>query len=120
MRSRLLDRPALEKVIARYNLADLVATLEGTPYADDLTVALAGRGENTRDDTLVALIDFALSRHLSRTGQTILEFYDGRARDLVGILLGRRDLQNLLSALRGHAAGASAEEVSRLDWQGAE
>ncbi|HEX8959103.1 MAG TPA: V-type ATPase subunit [Solirubrobacterales bacterium] len=112
MRSRLLDRSTLESLVARRDLGHLASTLEAGAYTSDFESARAEVGDLAQDP--VAAIDLALRHHLARTGRGVLSYYDGRARDLVGLLLGRRDLENLLAAIRGRTATAEAPDVSRL------
>ena len=111
-RSRLLDRPTLESLVARRDLAHLASTLEEGAYADDFAAARAVVGEVAQAP--IEAIDLALSGHLGRTGRGILSYFDGGARELIEILLGGRDLHNLLAAIRGRAATAEASDVARL------
>jgi V/A-type H+/Na+-transporting ATPase subunit C len=114
MRGRLLDRVALESLAARHDLGYLVGALEAGAYAPEMSAAIAAAGDGVGDDRLVETIDLALSEHLRRTGRGILGYYEGAARELVGVLLGRRDLQDLLTAVRARAARASPEDSGRL------
>ncbi len=108
----MLDRSTLESLVARRDLGHLAATLEAGAYAHDFESARAEAGDGAQDH--VGMIDLALQHHLARTGQGIRSYYDGRARDLVGLLLGRRDLENLIAAIRVRAVSAEAPGASRL------
>lgn len=111
LRSRLLRPQDLAALAAQADIGDLVAALARTDYGVDLERArLHWSG--------VALIEEALRRNLSRRLRGLLDFFEAerssaglRGRRLVGILLARYDLRNLVAVLRGKAAGATTEEI---------
>lgn len=113
LRSRLLRARELEALAALSSPGELAAALARTDYGPDLERARQGLGG-------VAMLDEAVRRNLSRRLRGLLGFFEAERRGsaspsqprmLVGILLARYELQNLVAALRGKAAGASAQEV---------
>jgi V/A-type H+-transporting ATPase subunit C len=105
MRSRLLTPAQFEDMLAIPTLPALLQALASTPYAHDLQEAL------TRHDGIHA-VDEALARNLHRTTQSILEWADGEARDLILVMLVRWDVVNLRTIARGTHVGRSAEEIA--------
>ena len=86
------------------DLEGILEKLVGTPYRPELEAALAVSGG-------IRALQEALRRHLARILTEERAFYDGRARELVDLLLSRFDLHNLLALLRGRLRGQPAEQV---------
>jgi len=105
MKGRLLSRRALEGLVERYDVNQVVSALAQTDYAPDISAALAKRGG-------VECVEEALRLNLARTTRALLRFYQGEARELVELLVERYDLFNLLTILRGRVARASPEEIA--------
>ncbi len=105
MRSRLLDAGRLEELLALPTVEAFIQALNTTPYGHEVQEALA------RYPALQA-VDAALARHFYRTTRRILDFADGRPRQLIEIVLLRWDLANLRLILRGKHGGARAEDLA--------
>jgi V/A-type H+/Na+-transporting ATPase subunit C len=112
LRSRLLSAPDLDALAARPDVGDLIGALARTDYGPDLE-----RARETGSGGL-ALVDEALRRNLSRRLRSVLGFFDAegpvrpsQGRRLVGMLLARYDLLNVVVILRGKAATAALEAI---------
>lgn len=93
MRSRLLRRSDYLDMMAAGSLDRMLAALGDTPYADDVESALVrARGLDR--------LDRALRANLASTLRKMASFYEGRPRELVGLLVNRWDLRNLRTLLR--------------------
>jgi V/A-type H+-transporting ATPase subunit C len=104
MKSRLFDRRAYAELAALARVDDLIARLAQTTYADEIEVALA-RYSGPR-----AVME-AGRLHLARTYRAIRAFFAADGARLVGVLLARWDLFNLLTLLRGQEARAQPEAI---------
>jgi V/A-type H+-transporting ATPase subunit C len=104
MHSRLLDPSRLEELLAIPTLDGLLTALGQTPYGPHLQEAL------TRYAGLRA-VDEALARNFHQATTRILSFADGRARELIEVVLMRWDVANLRAILRGKHAGRSADDI---------
>jgi V/A-type H+-transporting ATPase subunit C len=106
MRSRLLTPGQLEELLGAPTLEAFMQALSSTPYGFDLQEALL-RYEGLR------AVDEALAHSLARTTRTILGFADGRARDLISLVLLRWDLANLRVIVRGKHTGRSTDDIAQ-------
>lgn len=104
MRSRLLDPGRMEELLALPTLDAFTQAMGNTPYGQPMQEAL------TRHSGVRA-VDEALARHFHQTTTKILSFADGKARELIEIVLMRWDLANLRVVLRGKHAGRPDEEI---------
>lgn len=105
MRSRLLDRAFLDGLIATPDIQRLIQELSETEYGPDL------------EDTLIhgrdaAAIDEALKNNMVRTFRKVLGFLNEEAQYLVTTLLGRWDVFNIKTILRGKHMHLTAEEIA--------
>lgn len=104
MRSRLLDRSFCDNLIAARDIQQMIQELTSTGYGGDLEeVLIKGRD--------AAVVDEALKNNLVRTYRKILGFLNEEGRDLVATLLGRWDLFNIKTILRGKHMHLPAEEI---------
>jgi vacuolar-type H+-ATPase subunit C/Vma6 len=113
MRGRLLPDAEVQALILQPGLAELVARLEATDYAPDLSLArarLAG----------TALVEEAVRLNLSRRLRDVRRFFSPspsesrtRAARLVAVILGRYDIRNLLAIFRGRVSGLSWGETQQ-------
>ena len=103
-KGELLGEREYEALLGR-DLEGILEELAGTAYRAEIEDVLAVTGANRR------ALHEALSRHLARALGELRAFYEGRARELVDLLLSRFDLHNLLALLRGRVRGQPAEEV---------
>lgn len=86
------------------DLDGVLETLAGTAYRPEIEAALAVSAG-------VRALHEALRRHLARALGELRRFYDGRAGELVDLLLSRFDLHNLLALLRGLAREQPSEQI---------
>jgi V/A-type H+-transporting ATPase subunit C len=105
MRSRLLDAGRIEEFLGAPTLDAFIQALNATPYGHDVQEALS------RYPALQA-VDAALARNFYRTTTKILNFADGRPRQLIEIVLMRWDLANLRVILRGKHTGVRDEDIA--------
>ena len=103
-KGELLGEREYEALLGR-DLEGILEALAGTAYRAEIEAVLAVTGANRR------ALHEALSRHLARALGELRAFYEGRARELVDLLLSRFDLHNLLALLRGRVRGQPAEQV---------
>jgi V/A-type H+-transporting ATPase subunit C len=104
MRSRLLTRQYLDQLMGCFDLRGVIQMLTQTEYGPDLEVTLL-HGHT------FAAVDDALKENLVRTSQKILRFVNGEAHHLVVTLLGRWDLFNVKTIIRGKHMHLSTEEI---------
>ncbi|MDZ4170072.1 MAG: V-type ATPase subunit [Coriobacteriia bacterium] len=105
MRSRLLRRDRLEQFAEYTDLHQLIQELLQTEYAPDLEEALLqGRG--------AAEVGEALRLNLVRTYRKVFGFLNGEAADICSIVLGRWDVFNMKTILRGKQAHLPNDEIA--------
>lgn len=105
MRSRLLDKAFLDGLIAAPDVQRLIQEMSETEYGPDL------------EDTLIhgrdaAAIDEALKNNMIRTFRKVLGFLNEEAQYLVTTLLGRWDIFNIKTILRGKHMHLTASEIA--------
>lgn len=103
-KGELLGPGDYEALLGR-DLEETFATLAGTAYRPQIEDVLAVSTADRR------ALHEALRRHLARSLGELRAFYEGRARELVDLLLSRFDLHNLLALLRGQVRGEPPEQV---------
>jgi vacuolar-type H+-ATPase subunit C/Vma6 len=107
MRRRLLTREEYVDMMGTGSLDRMLAMLADGPYASDIESALVrARGLDR--------IDRALRSNLATTLRKMASFYEGRPRELVGVLLSRWDLRNLRALLRFFGVGPSGVDAGGL------
>jgi V/A-type H+-transporting ATPase subunit C len=106
LRARKADLlgPAEYESLLDRDLDGVLEFLAGTAYRPEI------------EDTLVAAggkraLQIAVGRHLARMLDELRAFYEERSGELVGLLLSRFDLQNLLTLLRGQVRGQPPEQT---------
>ena len=106
MRSHLLPPSFYERLIEAPDVASAVKELMQTPYSADLEKELV-RGRTA------AVIDDALKNNMVFAYRKVLGFVDPQARKLLSTLLGRWDVFNIKTILRGahnHVAAVQVKE----------
>ena len=104
MRSRLLDGAFLEGLVEAADVPHIFQLLADTEYQSDVeTEALKGRTPATMDE--------ALAVNIVRTFRKIMGFLNTEAYGLVTTLLGRWDLFNIKSIIRGKHVRLTADEI---------
>lgn len=104
MKGRLLDRAFFDRLVGIDNFAELIVALEQTSYKQDIHEAIL-------QDRGTAGIEAGLKRNIAASFSLVRQIVDGRARELVDILLGRWDVQNLKTIMRGLHIGAGHDEI---------
>jgi V/A-type H+-transporting ATPase subunit C len=93
-----------ESALGTASLEEMVTFLEGTPYKTEVIRALtATRG--------MAGVDEGLRRDFQHTIDQMVGSVSGRLQELVTIVLGRWEIFNIKTVLRGRHAGAPLETV---------
>ena len=105
MRSKLLKSEALERLMQADDIHQLIQELLQTPYGPDLEETLL----MGRDAAQVAA---GLRQNLVRTYRKVFDFMNDEAKDICSTLLGRWDVFNLKTILRGKHLGLAAGEIS--------
>lgn len=104
MKSRLLDGRAYASLLAAASVDQLIELLATTAYREEIEAALVRYAG-------VKCVFEALRSNVAHTIGKIRTFFLGRPRELVAILLGRWDIFNLVTILRGQARGVAADEI---------
>ena len=105
MRSRLLDAGRMEELLGLPTLDAFFQALGTTPYSRELQEALSRTHDGVRG------VDEALARNFSFTTSKILSFADGKARELIELVLMRWDLVNIRIIVRAKHAGRRNDEL---------
>ncbi len=106
MKSRLLERKALEALGAKMDISSVIDELENTSYRQDLEDASV-------QYTGLACVEEALRRNLSKTFRLIFSFVKGEdAETLINIFLNKWDIQNIKTILRGINIQEMPEEIA--------
>lgn len=106
MTSRLLDKGTFDSLLAAEDFGRAVNILDDTEYGPDIEVTIL---EGFRPTS----IDRALNLNLARNFSKIKEFFIGRPRELLDVLLSRWDLYNLKTVIRGKRAMVPKSEITR-------
>jgi V/A-type H+-transporting ATPase subunit C len=104
MRSRLLAPRFFDELMETSDLMKIIQMLIGTEYGPYIEAAII-KGRTP------AAMDEALRDNMVGTFQKIMGFLNAEAYKLVGTLLGRWDLFNLKSIIRGKHMHLKAEEI---------
>ncbi len=104
MRSRLLDASFYERLIETRDLSKMITMLSETGYGPDLE-------EQVLHGRTPAQVDEALRLNMVRTFNKIIGFLEGEAGYLMITLLGRWDLFNIKTLIRGKHLHMPADEI---------
>lgn len=104
MNGELLSVDLYEQLIKAEDVAAALDVLEGTPYEPEIRQSVIRTGDT-------GVLDQAIKQNLVKTFQKILGFVDGEAKELIEILLGRWDLYNLKTIIRGKRWRLSQSEI---------
>jgi len=104
MRSRLLPRAFYERLIDADDMPLIIKDLMETEYAPDLEEELV-RGRTA------AVIDEALKHNMIASYRKVLKFLPPETRRLLTTLLGRWDVFNIKTILRGAHNHVSVDEI---------
>lgn len=104
MRSRLLTPRIFDELMATADLSKIIQMLIDTEYGPDIETAIIhGRTP--------AAVDEAFRANMVGTFQKVMGFLNAEAHSLVGTLLGRWDLFNIKSIVRGKHMHLMPEEI---------
>lgn len=103
MRGRLLDARRFADLLACGDAPCVARLLQGTPYG--APIERAGGGADA------GAIEEGLRRELRANVAALRGACRGRWRELMDALLGRWEVENLKTLLRGRRAGSSVEEI---------
>jgi V/A-type H+-transporting ATPase subunit C len=104
MHSNLLSREFYEQILASQDMAPLVDALLSSPYSPHIREALDR-------DRSVSGIEWGLRRNLFETFEKIRALATSMPRRLLGIQFHKWDMQNIITIIRGKAAGLLPEET---------
>jgi len=98
----LLKPEDYDRLLSAEDTTALVRLLRETPYGPSLPPGDGG----------AEAILLGIRKHLEKTVSEVLGFSGGEPAELFRIILGRWDVQNLLTLLRGKMKGLPAEEIA--------
>ncbi|MGB9590161.1 MAG: V-type ATPase subunit [candidate division WOR-3 bacterium] len=101
--SGLLKPDDYERLLSADDLHALFRALKETPYGPSMP---------SGDEGIEGIL-LGIRRHLEKTVSDVLGFSDGEPGELFRIILGRWDVQNLITLLRGKTRGLSADDITR-------
>lgn len=104
MRSRLLRQSFFDELMASTDIGGIISSLMQTEYGPDLENRLL-HGHTA------AQVDEALKDNMVRTFNRVVSFSNKEAIFLVNTLLGRWDLFNIKTIVRGKHMGLAEEEI---------
>jgi V/A-type H+-transporting ATPase subunit C len=105
MRSRLMQMPFFEGLMDATDINRLIQLLADTDYSEDIGTAIVKSGRTP------AAMDEAFRENMVRTFQKVMGFLNQEAYELVSTLLGRWDLFNIKSVIRGKHMHLAAGEI---------
>lgn len=104
MKSYLLDRIFYERLLDLEEISSVILALGKTPYKEDVE-------EATLQHAGVKGVEEALRANIANTYNKILGMVEKDSKELVKVLLGRWDVYNIKTILRGKHVGAKSEEI---------
>lgn len=105
MKSRLLDRRALEDLMKDPDISSMIVSLEKMPYAPEINEA------GTKYSGIY-VIEYALRKNFTKSFKKILDFLpEGRAKAYLGVFLQKWDIQNIKTILRGKSFHITQDEI---------
>lgn len=104
MRSRLLKQSFMDGMMQAKDLGGIITSLMETEYAPDLE-------ERLLHGHTAGQIDLALKDNMVRTFRKVLSLVNDESLAMLGALLGRWDLFNIKTVIRGRHMNLSAEEI---------
>jgi V/A-type H+-transporting ATPase subunit C len=117
MKSRLLSRERLYELLAARDLTAFADTLGSTDFGKDLGEAFSRAPRpalglsGTPGPLGLSAVEEGLRRNLCRTSAKLLSFADGRAGELLGVIVERWDLENIKAVLRGKHTRLSKPDI---------
>jgi len=105
MKSRLFSISHYEELLSSKDLGGLLQYLRKTHYGEDIAKA------ETKEKRELDVLNTAYMMNLERTFRKILSFSSGEPRRLFQIILGKYDIYNIKTILRGKIRGVSDEDI---------
>lgn len=105
LKSKLVEPDIYERLIDSNSIEEMVSILSDTVYKDDITAAMV-------DTPGYAGIEKGLKDNLSRSFSKIAEYTTEEAKPLIRVLLGRFDVWNIKTIIRGKHVGTSVSEIT--------
>ncbi len=106
MKSRLLERKALEDLALKLDIGAVISELQRTPYREDIEEASVQYSD-------IACVEEALRRNFTKTLRLIFSFVRGEdAERCIKIFLNKWDIQNIKTILRGKNIHEVADEIA--------
>lgn len=104
MKANLMKSSFLDELIEAPDVQHALQLLQSTSYGPDIEAELIhGR--------TAAVVDEALKDNAIRTFEKVFRFLDPEARDILTVLLGRWDVSNIKTVLRGAQNSVAIEQV---------
>ncbi len=104
MKSGLLDESFYNQLLMVPSLSDVITALAQTPYGRDLDEAMI-KTEGLQG------FDEALRRNIMKTFSHVSDVVGETDKNLINVLLGRWDVMNVKTILRGKNLGASSDAI---------
>ncbi|GAB4280134.1 MAG: V-type ATP synthase subunit C [Coriobacteriia bacterium] len=104
MKARLLDVAFYEQLLDSADMNQVITALSGTEYGPDIEAEVLHGRTATR-------VDEGLKENMARTFRKVMDFLDGEAQYIMSTLLGRWDVFNLKTIVRGCHLSMSREEI---------
>ncbi len=104
MKSRLLKRVEYDRMLGLETIEEVVSFLDATPYGRDVELALTLKKGMTG-------VDEGFRRNLEKTFNQIISMTSDRPRELVHIVMGRWELLNIKTILRGKHINATLDTI---------
>ena len=104
LKGKLLTREDYDELLRQTSLDGIIAFLKGTVYGEELSKALV-------TESGLPAITRALRLNFQNVMQKILHFSAGEPHELFSVVLGRWDVYNLLTILRGKMHGVSDRDI---------
>ncbi len=106
MRSHLLKPDFFDQLMDAADMNRIIQLLSETEYSQDLDAEMIhGRTADT--------VDEALKDNIVRAFQKVMGFLNPEGSDIIGTLVGRWDLFNIKSIIRGKHVHLASEEIER-------
>ncbi len=104
MKANLLKGAFLDELIEAPDVVQAIQVLQGTSYGPDIEAQVI-------HGLTASMVDEALKDHAVRVFRKVFDFLDPEAREILTVLLGRWDVSNIKTVLRGAQNSVALEQV---------